>query len=372
MLKKIVFAFLLLVIAVSGMQIHRADAAGYRDLEGHWSKDTVAFLSKLGIYWHVKGNFQPDAPISRGEALALVNRVVEASYGKLGEPYAKTQVDFRYPLAGEIRSLVGNLNTLFYIKQRSYSDFTPGHEMLYYLHLSATGKKMRDIKPYRSNWWLSSKHLSQPLSREEASMLLFHTLSSQISDKLAITEADAQARFEQIYQWKVDSVYIDTPTPYATLIKGYHILEGTGRTFQPAQKVTRAQFALVLKRLYETYAIEKNQHFNGPIESQAEMVNTYLTAVNYAHKTKNKKELERYFSKEALKTLDKLPKLPLHDYTGSLAINDEDSNRVDIQVTGSYQFYLYGEYEVYYQLKKNPKANNPYEWLVTAVSVRQK
>ncbi|NGQ96445.1 S-layer homology domain-containing protein [Brevibacillus sp. SYP-B805] len=371
MLRKLALAVLMLLTAASTVQVNHAEAATYRDLEGHWSKETVAFLSKLGIYWHVKGSFQPDAPISRGEALALLNRIVEAAYGRLGDPYAKTQADYRYPMAGEIRGLVGNINTLYYIYQHRYSDVTPGHDMLYYLHLSATGKKMRDIKPYRANWWLSSNHLNQPLTREEASMLFFHVLSPQIAKKSGFTEADAKDRFTQIYQWKVNSVYIDTPTPFATLIKGYHILEGSGRIFWPYAKVTRAQFALMLKRLYDTYALEKNQLFNGSMESQIEAANTYLTAVSYAWEKRNLKEMARYFSPDVLKKIGTLPKIPLHDYAGVLKISDEDSNHLSIQVSGTYHSYLYGDYEVDYQLKKNPQANNPYEWQVTAVSVRQ-
>jgi hypothetical protein len=372
MLRKFFTWALMFLLIAASVPAAPAEAAAFRDLNGHWAKSFVEELTDLGIYASKSGNFNPDQPITRGEALVLLNRLLKVSFGEVSDPYQKAQIDNRHPLSGEIKQLVGTINMLFYAGQKQYIDFNPGHNMLYYLHLSAAKNSMRDIKAYNSKWWLASNHLQQPLNREEASMVLFHVLSPNIREKLNIPPTEVAARFDEFYQWKEASEYIDTQSSYATVIKDFRVFDGNVRQFQPKGIVTRAQFAVVLKRLYDFYRYEMSQHFQGPPENRLEIVNLFLTAASYSYEKQNKESMKRYFDEKALDTLEKIKPAPLHMYTGDLKLNSEELSNENMTVVGLYESRLLGQYQVEYKLVKDDQAGNPYGWKISSISYVQK
>lgn len=49
------------------------DTPSFTDIEGHWAREVILSLAKEGIVsGYADGTFRPDAPITRGEAVALV------------------------------------------------------------------------------------------------------------------------------------------------------------------------------------------------------------------------------------------------------------------------------------------------------------
>ncbi len=54
--------------------------ASYDDVEGHWAADYIAIAEKnMWILGDGNGNFRPDAPITRAEVMAIVNRILNRS-----------------------------------------------------------------------------------------------------------------------------------------------------------------------------------------------------------------------------------------------------------------------------------------------------
>lgn len=103
MMKRFALCFLMALLLVQGIWTGGAHAAGvFDDTQGHWAEQQIEELANLGI---VKRNskhaFYPNNPITRGEALALLNRVFETAYGSLEQPQRKNNLDHRYLLRGK-------------------------------------------------------------------------------------------------------------------------------------------------------------------------------------------------------------------------------------------------------------------------------
>lgn len=359
---------LLIPIAVAGAA---STKPVFKDLNGHWAKEYVNDLVKLGVYTGYPNEFKPDTPITRGEALILINRVRKAALGNFAPPLSTNRVDFRYWGAGEIKELLGNLNSMFYTDQRMYIRFNPAENLLYYLHLSAAGKKMRSNEKMWSTWSLSSAQLSQPLSREEASEIFFHVLAPYIARSFNVQPMEVESRFDSYYAWKEPTNYLDNPSPYATALQEYAIYTPNQKKLEPAKKMTRAEFAVTLKRLHETYLRKTEQ------QREVDKLNFFLTAATYAYQRQDQAELNNYFEQGALTVLKntaakaQVKALPLHHYLGQITVLEKNAS-VDMKVQGIYKPNQIGSYEIMYYLKINPESNNPYGLEIYSVDYLQK
>lgn len=371
MYKRIAIVFSALMVFCVQLLVPQASAASYRDLNGHWAKEYAEGLADLGIYSSTSGYFYPDQPISRGEAIVLLNRVIEKTYGQFSDPAETVSLDFRYPLAAEIKQAVGNIDKLFYVEQRQFVNFSPGSTMLYFLHLSATKGTMLNAGKQNTEWWLSSSHLQQPLNREEASMLIFHALSNRITADMDVMPQDVVARYQDFYTWKVPSLYLDTKASYPTLIKEYRIFEGKDGYFDPKGKVTRGQYAVVLKRLYDFLDLNKKNQFMGSPAQKIQIGNLLLTAASYNYEKQDQTAMKQYFTEKALEVLEEIYPSPLHTYDGTLKLSTEDRPADEIYLIGTYQSQLIGKYQVEYLLKKDEDTKNPYGWVVSTIKFKQ-
>ncbi|MBG9787178.1 S-layer homology domain-containing protein [Brevibacillus laterosporus] len=345
-------------------------ASTFTDIDEHWARSYIQFLAERGI---VKGKyipFRPNAPISRGEAIVLLNRVTQYSYGVVASPSEVAKVDKRYPLVQEIKQAVGTMNAMLYADQKAYTRFNPGDNALYLLHLSAVKKPLKIGRILESDWWLSSEHLQAPLNREEASMLLFHTILPNIRYDLHIEPAKLQEGLNGYYQATVSNAYQDTQSLYATGIKGYKLLEDHSGLFQPTQTMTRAQFAVILQRLLIANEQQKQKQWSGPVQEKTRISNLMLTAATYAYLSKNEQLMTSYFSKDALHTIEKLRPLPLHDIMGSYQVIDSNDNTIKAQ--GAYFSSMTGNYKVEYEMIKIEQSSNPYGWVITKITHIQK
>lgn len=346
-------------------------ASATKAAQTNWAKPYVDALRKIGVY-PSSAAVDQSRLVSRAEAIMLINRVLEASLGIVSDPNGKANFDYRHPLGTQIKSLMGNINTLFNVQLRSHLDLNPGENMLYHLYLSSRGKEMRGLTVYSSKWWLSASELNRPVTREEASMILFHVLSPQISRSRQISAHEAASRFADLTQLNTDSIYLDTASPFPNLLKDFQIFDTKEHHFNPKQYVTQAEFAVILKHLYDAYSLEKASLIQGTVDNRTEFANLFLAAATYSYQKQRKEEMARYFSSGALKTLKQLGNVPLHDYTGKLTQYKEESNRSVMLLKGEYFSKRIGNYEVYYQIKADETAKNPYGWLVTAVTFIQK
>jgi hypothetical protein len=370
MFKRSLMWFAVLGLLVQGVFVSRVQAAAsYVDVQGHWAQHQIEFLVEQGVYKTNGSRFYPDNPVARGEALALLNRVWEAVYGPLAEPKAKANIDHRYPLKREIEGLLANLQVMLNIESGFISEFDPGDRMLYYLYLSTKNQLMKQPLKEQSNWWLSAQSLQQPLSREEASMLLFHMLAADKMKIYHVKPGEVRSFFDGYYQWKHRSEYRDTASPYATAIRDYDMFQ-SAQQLEPEKSMTRAQFAVVLKRLYDYFKADASKDFQSQQDRQQKVANLFLTAATLAYQKQDQERMEHYFSTSAQKSLKELAPLPLHDYSGTLLIKPDDSDKRKLWAIGQYQHPLTGNYEVRFLFQ--PDESNPYGWKVTAVEYAQK
>lgn len=358
------------VLAASSLAATTFSTSTFTDIDEHWARSYIQFLAERGIVMGKYIPFRPNDPITRGEAIALLHRVTQYSYGVVASPVEAAKVDKRYPLCQEIKQAVGTMNAMLYADQKAYTRFNPGENALYLLHLSAVKKPMRIGNILESDWWLSSEHLQAPLNREEASMLLFHTILPTIRHDLHIEPAKLQEGLNGYYQATLPNAYQDTKSLYATGIKGYRLLEDHSGSFQPAHTMTRGQFAVILQRLLITNEKQKQGQWSGSIQEQTRISNLLITAATYAYQSKNEQLMATYFSKDALHTLAKLRPLPLHDFIGSYQVID--SKDKIMKARGAYLSSITGKYEVEYEMVKSEEKSNPYGWMITKITHTQK
>ncbi len=74
-LKKLTGAFLALALAVGPLAVPAA-AVTYEDTQGHWASAAIEKWSGYGVLQGSGGQFRPDAPITRGELAAVLQRVM--------------------------------------------------------------------------------------------------------------------------------------------------------------------------------------------------------------------------------------------------------------------------------------------------------
>lgn len=349
MIKRILFCILMaLLVTQSGFAAGATAAGGFADTRGHWAQQEIDYLAKLGI---LKGNgkqpFYPDKPISRGEALAMLNRVFESVYGPVAKPARKNNLDYRYPLRWEIEQLLTNMRAMLQIETGLVGDYDPGDRMLYYLFLADSGQLIKEPEKENPDWWLSDYSLKKPLSREEASLLLFHVLAPQKFRVANIKPEDAGAYFTSYYSWKQDSYYHDTHSPYATAIREFNLFSSV-RMFGPAETLTRAQYAIVLKRLHDFLQKDATIQFGHTGARQQKIATVYLRAASLAYEAKNKARLSAYFSPSVLKNLSKQPFVPKHAEHVGITVRVDDSDSRKLWVTGRYMDAANGAYQIEY------------------------
>ncbi len=372
MSKRYLLLFAMFLMLVQTLYVNRGTAAPlYSDLNGHWSKSQVEFLTKVGVFKSNGGPFYPDRPISRGESLVLLNRVFEAVYGPLAAPKAKGNIDYRYGSRPEIEGLLANLNAMLDIQSGFVTEYDPGDKMLYYLYLSTVNQPMKQPQLIKNSWWLSSRALQQPLTREEASMLLFHMFAPLNIRSAGLSPEDVKSYFTGYYQWKHRSAYPDTGSPYATAIRDYRLF-GSTRYFEPKKQMTRGQFAVVLNRLYDFAKKDAGEQFEGDLTRTRKIVNVYLTAAARLYEKQDKARLGRLFDNDARKVLEKLAPLPLHDYRGTLELARDESDSRKLWVVGQYEHKMMGKYEIKYLFEPDETMSNPYGWMITSIEYKQK
>ncbi len=345
-----------------------AAPAYYEDIQGHWAQKEIEELSALNVYRLKYGYFHPDNPVTRGEALALLNRVLEGIYGPLETAKPNTHVDQRFSYKQETEQLLANMRAMLDIQTGFVNSFDPGESMLYYLHLSERGG-MKQPQKNNIDWWLSSDYLQKPLTREEASMILFHVLAPYKMRATTLKLDEVKPYYTGYYLWKHDPKYEDTASPYAAAISEFYLFNAD-KNFDPKKQMTRAQFAIVLKRLHDLWKRDTPQQFKETQLRQKNIVNLFLTAANQAYIQKDPSRIGQFFSKDAQESLEEIAPLPLHDYSGSLVVRKDDSNPKRLWVTGSYQHTLTGNYQVEYSLEQ--EESSPYGWKIVRVNYQQK
>jgi hypothetical protein len=339
----------MVMLVAQGAFAGGAQALGYfTDTRGHWAEDQINHLASLGI---LKGDgtkpFYPDRPISRGEALATLNRVFEAVYGPLAMPERKANIDYRYPLRWEIEQLLTNMKAMYQIETRYRSDYDPGDRMLYYLFVAESGQHMRKQQKENPDWWLSSTAFQRAMTREEGSMILFHLLAPQKFRGINIAPEDAKSYFNSFYEWKQDSYYRDTFSPYASAIREFGLFADP-KEFSPYQVMTRAQYAMVLSRLLDYYQRDAAAQFKASTERQKTIATVYLRAASFANEKKDESRLSAYYTSDALEKLSSFPFIPKHTEHVSLSVKQDDSMGKNLIVTGTYRDNANGTYEIKY------------------------
>ncbi|MFD2370451.1 S-layer homology domain-containing protein [Brevibacillus sp. GCM10020057] len=373
MKKRIVMGFLTAMLVLQSFLAGNASAAAavtFQDLNGHWAEQSVNELAKLGI---VKGNarqlFYPNSPISRGEALAMLNRVFESVFGPIAKPQRKLNIDYRYQQRWEIEQLLTNMDTLLEIETGIKGDYDPGDRMLYYLYISDSGQLIKKPEKENPDWWLSSAAFQRPMTREEASLILFHMLTPQIYRTANIRPQDAASFFTSYYEWKQESYYRDTYSPYATAIREFNLF-ASPTTLQPDNLMTRAEYAVVMKRLLDYYKNQALLQFRSKGKPQQKMAAVFLKAASLAYETKNQAKLLQYFTPAALTSMGKLPRVPTSTALANLTVLTDETDNKLLWLVGDYKYGLNGSLRVEYRLDPDPTST--YGRKIAAVLYSQK
>lgn len=371
MMKRFALCFLMALLLVQGIWTGGAHAAGvFDDTQGHWAEQQIEELANLGI---VKRNskhaFYPNNPITRGEALALLNRVFETAYGSLEQPQRKNNLDHRYLLRGEVEQLLVNMKAIWQVETNALSSYDPGDRMLYYLHLAESGQLLRKQQKENPDWWLSSEAMQRPLSREEASLILFHVLAPQKFRTANLKPQDAVTYFNSFYEWKQDRFYRDTYSPYPLAIREFQLFL-TEKTFSPERIMTRAEYAVVMKRLLDYYRTDIAAQFRGTLVQQQKIAQLYLRSALFALEKNNQARLAAVFAPETLQTMATLPQVP--KYNGPMTLTSKaDSNDPKILwLIGHYLDPVNGDFQIEYKLE--PDASSAFGRKIIAVLYSEK
>ncbi|MGG1660623.1 S-layer homology domain-containing protein [Brevibacillus sp. NRS-1366] len=371
MMKRILLGFLMaLLLAQSAFTSNATAAVVFTDTSGHWAEQQINELARLGI---LKENgyqpFYPNKPVSRGEALALMNRVFESVYGPVAKPERKNNLDYRYLLRSETEQLLANMRTMLQIETGIVSHYDPGDRMLYYLYLADNYKLMKKQEKENLDWWLSTASLQRPLSREEASLLLFHMMTPQKFRTANIKPQDAAAYFTSFYEWKQDTFYRDTYSPYALAIREFNLF-ASEKTFQPEKLMSRAEYAVVMKRLHDYFIKDATGQFKASGAHQQRIAQVYLRAATLAFESNNQARLSRFFTPTALMTMSKLAHKPKFTEHLNLTVKADENDSNKLWVIGQYQDSINGVYQLEYLFE--PDASNAYGRKITRMIYTEK
>lgn len=370
MMKRVAIVFVTALLLVQGIFAGKAGAASsFTDIKGHWAQQQISELASLGI---IKDNgkhlFYPQSPITRGEALAMLNRVFEHVYGPVAKPLRKNNLDYRYPSRWEIEQLLTNMKAMLQIETGVPIDYDPGDRMLYYLHIAESGQLIKKPEKENPDWWLSSQALQREMTREEATMVLFHLLTPQIYRTANIKPQDAPAFFTSYYEWKQESYYRDTYSPYATAIREFHLFSSQ-TTLQPDKLMTRAEYAVVLKRLLDYYSKQVGLQFTGKAEQSQKVATAFIRAANLAGEKKDKAKMLYYYTQGAVASMGKLPRTPLTDDLVSVTTKVDETDNRKLWAIAEYKTGLNSGYRIEYRM--DPDATTPFGRKIAAVIYSQ-
>lgn len=373
MVKRFAIVFILVLLVVQSVFSGSANAAApgmYTDIQGHWASEQIDKMADLGIVKR-KGYqpFYPNKPITRGEALAMLNRVFETVYGPIEKPERKPNLDHRYLLRGEVDQLLSNLKTMMKIETDDLSKFDPGDRMLYYLYLAETGHLMKKQEKENPDWWMSSAGMQWPLTREEASLILFHMMAPQKFRTANIKPQDTVSFFNSYYEWKRDRFYRDTYSPYPLAIREFNLFL-TDKTFSPNKILTRAEYIVVMDRLIDYYRMDVASQFRGSPANQKHIAQVYLRAANLAYETKNQKQLSALFTDDALKSMAKLEQVPTYNGPVKVSVKADENNSKALWVIAHYVDPKNGDFQIEYRLEED--TSNAYGRKITTLIYSEK
>ena len=82
-----------------------AKAAGFTDVtSGHWAAEVVSFAAEEGwVSGYPDGTFRPDAPVSRAEAVKILNHALDRRAGERAAALPFTDVEKSHWACDEIR-----------------------------------------------------------------------------------------------------------------------------------------------------------------------------------------------------------------------------------------------------------------------------
>lgn len=91
-----------------------AGAVSFRDTQGHWAQDVIDKWSGYGVIQGYDNNFEPDAPITRGDMAVIIDRIMdyqeeaENTFSDLGTAYY-TDAVLRVAAAGVMEGYNGQV-----------------------------------------------------------------------------------------------------------------------------------------------------------------------------------------------------------------------------------------------------------------------
>jgi len=175
-----------------------SSSAQFSDLKGHWAENTLKEWAAAGlIQGYTDGTLKPDRTVSRGEAMALINR----SFG------FKERASISFPDLP--------------VSNWAYADVSKA-VAAGYIQGYANGKI----------------GTSDPISRQEAATIIARLLS--LDDQSGTNNVSVFKDADQISKWSIGAV---------DAVVAAHLMEGAGNgTFKPKASITRAELIVVLDR----------------------------------------------------------------------------------------------------------------------------
>lgn len=370
--KRFAAVFFVVLLVMQSVFSGSAHAAGmYSDIRGHWAEKYINEMADLGVVKRTGYQpFYPNKPVTRGEALVMLNRVFALVYGPIEKPSRKQNLDYRYLLRGEVEQLLGNMKTMMQIETDDLGKFDPGDRMLYYLYLAENGQLMKKPSKENPEWWMSSAGMQWPLSREEASVILLHMLAPQKFRTANIEPQDTASYFSSFYEWKRDRFYRDTYSPYPLGIREFNLFTADKTAFSPDKIMTRAEFVVVMHRLIDFYRVDTASQFRGSAANQKHIAQVFLRAANLAYEMKNKDRLSSFFTADALGSMAKLEQVPKYNGKVNITVRADENNSKVLWVIAHYLDPVKGDFQIEYRLEED--SSNFYGRKITKLIYSQK
>ncbi|WP_199616792.1 S-layer homology domain-containing protein [Paenibacillus alkalitolerans] len=185
-----------------------------KDMRGHWANHDVQLLRERGVVsGFPDGTYKPGNPVSKAEFITMLNKAMG---------FQKTQV----PLFSDVSA-----------KDWFYGEVAKAISAGY---LQGEYRDGGELKP------------SAPITRQEAASMIMKAFRFEPSKDLATLRAANFKDSSQIDQWRKAAI---------DAIMAKNIMGGfPDRTFKPKDKVTRAQVAAIMNRVFE---------LNGSVASNA-------------------------------------------------------------------------------------------------------
>lgn len=174
--------------------------ATFSDIEGHWAKANLEKIHQQGLMNGFEGKMSPNAPLTRAEMAAIINRAFGAT--KMGE--------------------------ISYFEDLDPKSWTY-EEMAKAVYMGTFKGDGKSLSP------------NAPITREQVALVLTRAFKYQLGDLRAL-EA-----FEDVHEI---STYA---APSMATLVSLGILKGNEGKLSPKKPITRAEFASLMTRLVHTY-----------------------------------------------------------------------------------------------------------------------